>query len=106
MRYLLHFEGRLVTTETQKKITHALLGRRDEKTDNPPPEEHFTTPSHLLTPEENEAMLLHSRKKIALGRYETHVLDWYPSYEAADGDIRNWPDHLEVRVVPINDMLP
>ena len=105
MIYIVYFEGRSGECDSQRVLSHVLLGRRDESKERPE-ERIFTTPSNELSVEDNEKLLIFMRNKTRFGRYDTHVLDWFESEEKARDDMPKWREWLEVRVVPVNIVIP
>ena len=102
MTHIVYFDGRAANCDSQRKLTHVLIGRKNEEKFRPE-ERLFTTPSHLLTPEENKTMLQFSHDKIRFGEYELHVLDWFENESDASESIAKWSeDYIEVRVQKIN----
>lgn len=103
--YIVYFDGRQCSCDSQKPLTHVLLGKRDESKEALP-EGLMEKPSNQLTPEEREQLFAFTKKKVRQGRYETQVLDWFASEEAAEAGKAEWPDHLDFKVQKINSVIP
>ncbi len=82
MTNILYFEGRREIRESKKKMTHVLLGRRNERLDSPGAMMDVET--HRLSYEEQQRVLAHAVRKIGQGMYENHVLGWYASEADAE----------------------
>lgn len=103
--FIVYFDGRQCSCDSQRDLTHVLLGKRDERKEALP-EGLEAKPSNELSNEEREQLFSFTKKKIRQGRYETQVLDWFTNEEDAALASGNWPDHIEMRVQKINSMIP
>lgn len=105
MHHIVYANSRQFVCDSERKLTHALVGQIDEAPHIPPPEL-LAKAINKLTPEEGEIRHTYSRDKVKLGRYEVRLLDWFYSAEAAEAGKTAWADRVNVVVVPVNDVIP
>lgn len=105
-RHIVYFSsGRVGECDSQRSLTHVLIGRRDEATERPS-KEIMEAPTGSLSIEDNEKLMKFMVQKTRFGRYDLHVLDWFESQEAAEAAIPSWTNHLDIAVASVNVVIP
>lgn len=114
MKHYIYFEGRAAEVDTERAFTCALIGKRNPLSETPKGLEISEFGVHTIdgrpsaewTAVEKAAVRTF---KIALtdkGRYNSRVLDWFETQEAAEAAFAAWSTWLDLRVAQVSTTIP
>lgn len=112
MKFKLFIGSHVAQVESQRELTHALIGQLDIETEKPTKlleklARFVAHESDAQKPTDEEIQIIDRfDKRRAKSAFEPKVLDWFTSEEAAEAAKSDWTDRINFNVRKVDVRIP